>query len=133
MVPLTAKPRKMHLPERQIAPLISKIPDNPALLPGDPGYRIQSDHSALDLLESNAEIARMVGVFLRDVFYGQMRIRNQIAKLILAAIGVSVLIPLLLAFLALGGGQIIGWMAWILCILLTFLGVMMLDELIENK
>lgn len=132
MVPITVKPRRAHLPERQVDPLWQTQPDDEALQPGDPGYRTQVDHSSLDILESNAEIAHMTGVFLRNVVTGRLRTSNPVYLLLLALLGLAVMIPMLLAFLALGTGTQVGMLAWLVCILLFLFGAALLDEVIAS-
>ena len=72
--------------------------DSSAQLEGWPGHRTMPGKSGLDPLESDFELAHVMGVLLRQLFTGQIRTHNPLALTLMVVLGVAFLAPVVLIF-----------------------------------
>lgn len=100
---------KKHLPESEFAPDIRAdfqiFDQNPALLPGWPGYRTQPGKSGLGYLETQAEWAHIQGVLFRKLITGGFQTRNPVYWVCLSLYGLISASPLVLLFVAEPAGR----------------------------
>ena len=101
-------------------------------LQGFPGYRTRVGRSGLDPVDNDAESGHMAGVLLRRLLTGKLRTRNPFTLLLLALLGMSCILPLLLAILEASRGNLLPFGAWVLIGISFLLGIALLLNLVNN-
>ena len=106
--------------------------DNPSSLPGWPGYRTRNGRSGYDPIDMRTEAAHTASTFVRDLFTGQLRIRNSILLFLSGALGLILVLPLLLASWEMFNGDLFPLNAWITLLFTGILGLAILTNFFKN-
>ena len=74
--------------------------NNEGPFPGEAGYRTRQGRTGLDPIETNLEVGRIEGHFIRKLFTGHLRTHNPIYLFIMFALGLCFLFLPLASFLS---------------------------------
>ena len=104
--------------------------NDPSTLPGWPGYRTRDGRTGLDPIDTRSEAAHSAGMIVQKLIYGN--IRNPIHLFLLSILGLTLVIPLVLAIFETINGNPFPWNAWILILITGFVGLAVLVNCIKN-
>jgi len=106
--------------------------DDSNSLPGWPGYRTRNGRSGYDPIDMRTEAAHTASTFVRDLFTGQLRIRNPILLFLSGALGLILVMPLLFAISEMFSGNLFPLNEWITLVFAGIIGLAILTNFFKN-
>ena len=108
------------------------VRDDPSSLPGWPGYRTRNGRSGYNPIDTRTEAAHTASAFVRDLFTGQLRIRNPIPLFLSGLLGLVLITPLLLAIAEMLNGNLFPLNAWLTLLIAGIIGLAVLVNFIKS-
>ena len=108
------------------------IADRKETLPGWPGYRNRPGRSGYDPLDTDFELAHMIGVYSRLLITGKIRTRNLFILSFMALFGLASIFTLLMFILEVANGNLDALGIIVVCVPFFILGTAFLVNFIRN-
>jgi hypothetical protein len=99
------------------------------IIPGWPGYRNRPGRSGLDPLDNEFELARMEGIFIRNLIKGRLRPNERLYRILMFVIGMFCLLLFFLPVMEQVSGGYVYPIAWCYLGIPGVLGVLLLWNL----
>jgi hypothetical protein len=123
------KPTAAQRPHPAYIYEIAEFDENAKYLISWPGYRTSMNKSGLGYVETQAELARMRGLFIRWLVTGKFKTRNPVFLALIAIYGILSASPILLVFAGIDG-QTAFFRNWIFFGPHTLIGILLLLNVI---